>query len=78
MSCILTVSWDDANTKEAGLLFFVIATVNVLAIVIFVGVSSQGNASKKEAELLSYKLRQEQLQNDLMNTSMENRLFVSK
>jgi len=36
-------------------------------------VREEGNASKKEAELLSYKLRQEQLQNDLMNTSMENR-----
>merc|ERR1719278_630499 len=36
-------------------------------------VKDQGDASRKEAELLSYKRRQEQLQNDLMNTSMENR-----
>merc|ERR1719278_2242452 len=36
-------------------------------------VKDQGDASRKEAELLSYKQRQEQLQNDLMNTSMENR-----
>ena len=35
--------------------------------------SSQGDANRKEAELLSYKRRQEQLQKDLMNTSMENR-----
>ena len=34
---------------------------------------SQGDANRKEAELLSYKRRQEQLQKDLMNTSMENR-----
>ena len=36
----------------------------------------QGDANRKEAELLSYKRRQEQLQNDLMNTSMENRLPI--
>merc|ERR1712038_537339 len=36
-------------------------------------VKDQGDASRKEAELLSYKQRQERLQNDLMNTSMENR-----
>jgi len=36
-------------------------------------VRDQGDASRKEAELLSYKQRQERLQNDLMNTSMENR-----
>merc|ERR1711971_540951 len=36
-------------------------------------VKEQGDANRKEAELLSYKRRQEQLQNDLMNTSMENR-----
>ena len=37
------------------------------------GAFSQGDANRKEAELLSYKRRQEQLQKDLMNTSMENR-----
>ena len=37
---------------------------------------TQGYASKKDEELLFYKRRQEQLQNDLMNTSIENRSFM--
>ena len=32
---MLIVSWDDANTREAELLFFVLAIVNVLVLVFF-------------------------------------------
>ena len=45
-------------------------------VVVFVDIFPQGDANRKDAELLSYKRRQEQLQNDLMNTSMENRLSI--
>ena len=67
-------NWKQKGSPSVSLIVIIAFVIKNVFVIVFVDIFPQGDANRKEAELLSYKRRQEQLQNDLMNTSMENRL----